>query len=65
MHAVDTATGEETPVFTFGNRRIAWGQWGMWVGVTADGEPMFLRDLSIHHIYELDWLPQPEPMAAE
>ena len=65
VYAVDTATGEETPVFTFGNRRIAWGQWGMWIGVTADGEPMFLRDLSIHHIYELDWLPQAEPMAAE
>jgi len=36
--------------------RIPWGVWGMWVGFTPDGDPMMLRDLSIHHIYELDWL---------
>jgi hypothetical protein len=33
-----------------------WGVQGPWVGVTPDGAPIQLRDLSIHHIYALDWL---------
>lgn len=44
-------------VATVGGVRPAWGVWNMWVGVARDGAPLLLRDLSIHHIYALDWLP--------
>ncbi len=30
------------------------GVWGSWVGVTPDGSPLVLRDLSIQEIYALD-----------
>jgi len=30
------------------------GAWGTWCGVTPDGSPLLLRDLSIHEIYALD-----------
>jgi Tol biopolymer transport system component len=30
------------------------GVWGTWFGVTPDGSPLLLRDLSIHEIYALD-----------
>jgi Tol biopolymer transport system component/DNA-binding winged helix-turn-helix (wHTH) protein len=30
------------------------GVWGSWVGVTPDGSPLVLRDLSIQEIYSLD-----------
>ncbi len=34
----------------------AWGVHGMWIGVDPDGAPIMLKDISIHHIYKLDWL---------
>lgn len=40
-----------------GDVLISWGVWRPWVGITPDGAPIQLRDLSIHHIYALDWLP--------
>ena len=40
-----------------GDMRVVWGIFGMWSGVTPDGSPILLRDLSIHHIYALDWQP--------
>jgi hypothetical protein len=30
------------------------GVWGTWFGVTPDGSPLLLRDLSIHETYALD-----------
>lgn len=47
--------------------RGAWGTLGLWVGVAPDGAALQLRDLSIHHIYALDWRerqsspPEPSP----
>jgi Tol biopolymer transport system component len=43
-------------VAPFGNVKTAWGAWGIWVGVSPEGVPIMLRDLSIHHINVLDWL---------
>jgi dipeptidyl aminopeptidase/acylaminoacyl peptidase len=53
---VTIADGTVEKITGLNEVRIPWGVWGMWVGFTPDGEPMMLRDLSIHHIYELDWL---------
>ncbi len=49
--------GAVEPIATVENVRWAWGVGGMWVGFTPDGSPLLLRDLSIHHIYALDWNP--------
>lgn len=57
IYQVDTETGDEELIMTFGNKRLVGSELGMWVGFTPEGEPMFLRDQSIHHIYKLAWLP--------
>ena len=57
MLRIDTRTGEEHLITKLGNKRPVFGDMGMWVGVTPDGEPMFTRDHSIHHIYKLTWVP--------
>ena len=57
IYKVDTTTGNERLVTRLGNKRLVFGDLGMWVGISPDGEPMFVRDLSIHHIYRLSWLP--------
>lgn len=41
-----------------GNVKSAWGTRGVWAGVSPDGTPLIMRDLGIHHIYALDWLPE-------
>ncbi len=48
--------GEVEIVAEYSQTRGTWGLWGIWVGIDPDGAPLMLRDLSIHHIYELDWL---------
>lgn len=45
-------------VAPFGDAKGAWGTKSVWAGVTPDGTPLIMRDLSIHHIYALDWLPE-------
>ena len=57
IYRVDTGTGEEHLITKLGNKRVVFGEMGMWIGVTPAGEPMFTRDHSIHHIYKLSWLP--------
>jgi Tol biopolymer transport system component len=57
IYRVDTGTGEEHLITKMGNKRAVFGDMGMWIGVTPEGEPMFTRDHSIHHIYKLSWLP--------
>ena len=44
-------------IVTVGDTRAVSGVVDQWIGVTPDGAPMLLRDLSIHHIYALDWPP--------
>lgn len=44
-------------VASLGRLRATFGITGFWFGITPEGEPTFLRDLSIHHLYALDWLP--------
>lgn len=57
VYRVDTAAGEEHLIAKMGNKRVAFGDLGQWIGVTPGGEPMFVRDHGIHHIYKLSWLP--------
>lgn len=56
VHRVTIADGIVQKIAGINNVRIPWGVQGIWVGITPDGDPMMLRDLSIHHIYALDWL---------
>jgi Tol biopolymer transport system component len=42
-------------VATYAGVRLAWGSTSIWIGSDPDGAPMMLRDLSIHHIYALEW----------
>jgi len=51
----DKMVQKVTPI---GKERAAWGVLGIWFGISPDGAPLMLRDLSIHHIYVLDWLPE-------
>jgi Tol biopolymer transport system component len=57
IHRINIDSKVSETVLKIGNIRSAWGVWNMWIGIAPDGEPMLLRDLSIHHIYALDWLP--------
>jgi eukaryotic-like serine/threonine-protein kinase len=34
--------------------RRAWSLWGIWMGLTPDGSPLFLRDIGSQEIYALD-----------
>ena len=56
MYRVSIPDGEVEQIATVEDKRMVWGANQMWVGVSPDGSPMLLRDLSIHHIYALDWL---------
>ncbi len=56
VYELDTRTGAERLITKMGYYTPTLGQWGFWVGVTPSGEPMYLRDLGIHHIYKIDWL---------
>ncbi len=53
----DLRSGEISEVAVTGGTPSIWGAVGMWVGIDPDGTPMILKDVSIHHIYALDWLP--------
>ena len=56
VHRVNIADGSSETIAPVGSIRSALGIFGPWVGIDPDGAPLMLRDLSIHHIYELDWL---------
>jgi Tol biopolymer transport system component len=57
VYRVDIRDKTVEMVARTGGVRPSWGVVNMWVGVTRDGAPLLLRDLSIHHIYALDWQP--------
>ncbi|MDJ0939511.1 MAG: hypothetical protein QNJ00_07080 [Woeseiaceae bacterium] len=54
---IDTSTGSRSEVANVDDVISAWGVMGMWIGIDPAGAPITLRDLSIHHVYALDWLP--------
>jgi Tol biopolymer transport system component len=54
LNITDKSTEKVAPL---GSVRGAFGIYGVWVGVDPGGAPLMLRDVSIHNIYELDWLP--------
>ena len=56
VHRISIYDGSTEMIASVAAVRSAIGTWGTWVGVDPEGAPLMLRDLSIHHIYELDWL---------
>jgi Tol biopolymer transport system component len=57
MHRLNITDKSTEKVAPLGSVRGAFGIYGVWVGVDPGGAPLMLRDVSIHNIYELDWLP--------
>ena len=57
VHRMNIADGSSELIAPVASVRGTMGVFGSWVGVDPEGAPLMLRDLSIHHIYELDWLP--------
>ncbi len=58
IYRVDIRDKTVDKIARTGDVLASWGVWNPWVGITPDGAPIQLRDLSIHHIYALDWLPE-------
>jgi len=56
VHRLSIADRSTEKIASVGSVRGAVGLYGVWVGVDPDGAPLMLRDVSIHNIYELDWL---------
>lgn len=52
---VSVPDGGVSIVALLGDVKNAWGVAGSWVGIAPDGQPMVLRDLSIHNVYSLEW----------
>jgi Tol biopolymer transport system component len=42
-------------VMIFEQVRLVWGTVPFWIGLTSDDSLLFLRDLSSHELYALDW----------
>ena len=58
MRRINVHNKEIEHVATLGEQRATFGVRGFWFGVTPGGQAMYLRDVSIHHLYALDWLPE-------
>jgi Tol biopolymer transport system component/DNA-binding winged helix-turn-helix (wHTH) protein len=43
------------PVVSLKDTPRFYGNWGPWTGLTPDGSPLFVRDISNQEIYALDW----------
>lgn len=55
VYRVRVIDGKVERVMRFEGIRQVWGSGGTWVGLTPDDELLFLRDLSSHEIYALEW----------
>ncbi len=53
---INIESGVTETIAVMGNTRTSWTGIGLWVGIDPDGAPIVLKDTSIHHIYQLDWL---------
>ena len=56
VHRLNIADKSTEKIASLGTVRGAVGLYGVWIGIDPGGAPIMLRDLSIHNIYELDWL---------
>jgi eukaryotic-like serine/threonine-protein kinase len=52
---VGVADGQVARVVSLNNIRRFFPQWGEWSGLTPDGSPLLVRDISTQEIYALDW----------
>ncbi len=56
VHRLNIADKSTEKIASLGRVRGAVGLDGVWIGIDPGGAPIMLRDVSIHNIYELDWL---------
>ena len=52
---VRPAEGRVVRVVSLNNIRRFFPQWGEWSGLSPDGSPLLVRDISTQEIYALDW----------
>jgi Tol biopolymer transport system component len=52
---VEIPSGQLTRVVSLKNVRRFFSSWGEWSGLTPDGSPLVVRDISTQEIYALDW----------
>ena len=52
---VEIPSGQVTRVVSLKNVRRFFSSWGEWSGLTPDGSPLVVRDISTQEIYALDW----------
>ena len=52
---VTPSDGQITRVISLKNIRRFFPPWGEWSGLTPDGSPLLVRDISTQEIYALDW----------
>jgi Tol biopolymer transport system component/predicted Ser/Thr protein kinase len=52
---VRPADGQVERVVSLNNIRRFFPQWGEWSGLSPDGSPLLVRDISTQEIYALDW----------
>lgn len=57
---VDVENGRLERLVDLAHVKLVWGASDYWVGMDRDGAPLLLRDLSVHHLYSLDWRPPGE-----
>jgi Tol biopolymer transport system component len=51
---VRVADGRVEHITSLEDVRRFWGPWGPWAGITPDGSPLIVRDISNQEIYALD-----------
>jgi serine/threonine protein kinase/Tol biopolymer transport system component len=52
---VEIPSAQVTRVVSLKNVRRFFSSWGEWSGLTPDGSPLVVRDISTQEIYALDW----------
>ena len=55
MYRVNITNSKVDVVAKLDGVSMVWGIQAFWMGLAPDESPLFLRDLSIHEIYSLDW----------
>jgi eukaryotic-like serine/threonine-protein kinase len=55
MYRVNVTNSKVDVVAKLDGVPMVWGIQAFWMGLAGDESPLFLRDLSIHEIYALDW----------
>jgi len=55
FYRMSPADGQIVRVVSLNNIRRFFPAWGEWSGMTPDGSPLLVRDISTQEIYAIDW----------